>query len=186
MWHFKSFVLNLYWVYDGQSPYQAIPFMLFAKLWTEKHWLLGDKLCAGDKHGSRTAYPFIAGVLNTQALVCYGFDLLQQYQHAEILCVLILLCPASFFVLKFSLPLLFALYWYPVQLIFTPFTFFPLQLVWGNLQAAPLPGQPQANNRRRPTQTILKPVVILSLASDPFLKMVSSSYCLGLWMTQVL
>lgn len=61
------------------------------------------------------------------------------------------------------------LYYCPVQLIFTRLTFyFYLQLVWGNLQAAPHPGQPQANNHKRPTQTSLKPVVILSLASDPF------------------
>lgn len=47
--------------------------------------------------------------------------------------------------------------------------------------AAPHPGRPQANNRKRPTQTSLKPVVIVSLASDPILKTVSGSYCLGVW-----
>ncbi len=84
------------------------------------------------------------------------------------------------------LSFLFILCCCPVQLIFTPLTFYScLQLVRENVQATPHPGQPQANNRKRPTQTSLKPVVILSLASDPFLKMVSSSYCVALQMTLV-
>lgn len=130
--------------------------------------------------------------MNTQALICYlgvgpsykCFSV--QALNVDIpvfrICLLLHLFVSNY------LSLLFILCCCPVQFIFTPLTltfYSYLQLVRENLQATPHPGQPQANNRKIPTQTSLKPVVILSLASDPFLKMVSSSYCLGRRMTQV-